>query len=446
MEENKMGTMPVRRLLLQMSVPAMISMLIQALYNIVDSIFVSMVSEAALTSVSLAFPLQFLMMSFAVGLNIGVTAIVSRRLGEQKTEEAFKSAQTGITILSVAVIAFIFIGFFLTKPFISLYSSDEELVSMGATYLRICLCLGFGVFFSQFSEKTLQGTGDTFHPMIIQGSGAIFNIIFDPIFIFGYFGFPAMGVKGAAIATVAGQILSMILGVIFLKQNSYMKGFRFLKLSYDKKSSKDIMSVGLPAVIMQGIGTIMTSLLNAILISYNLLATTVFSVYFKLQSFLFMPVFGITQGLLPILGFNYGARKRERMTDVMRFSTVLSVSIMLLGVVIFQLMPSWLLGLFNASDEMLSIGVVALRLISLSFPVAGISITMGCSFQAVGDGYISMIISIIRQIVFLIPLAWLFGKIGGLNSIWYSFPAAELIALICTVLFFEKEKKSKLDF
>lgn len=446
MQENKMGTMPVGKLLLQMSVPAMISMLIQSLYNIVDSIFVSRVSEAALTAVSLSYPLQLLLISFAVGLNVGVTSIVSRRLGQKKEEEAFKAAQTGMAILSIAISAFILIGLFLTKPFVSMYTDDPELISMGSDYLTICLVCGCGIFISQFAEKTLQGTGDTIHPMIIQGCGALFNIIFDPIFIFGYFGLPAMGVKGAAIATVMGQMLSMVLGVIFVKKSPYLKGFKFLKIKYHKDCARDILQVGIPAVIMQGIGTVMTSLLNAILITYNILATTVFSVYFKLQSFLFMPVFGITQGLLPILGFNYGAKQRKRMIDVLKVAISMSIGIMLFGVALFNILPNWLLSLFNASEDMLLIGVRALRTVSISFPVAGFCISLGCVFQAVGDGYLSMITSIVRQIVFLIPLAWIFGKIGGLDNLWFAFPAAEVISLAITLTFFNIENKRKLNF
>lgn len=446
MEENKMGTMPVGKLLLQMSVPAMISMLIAALYNIVDSIFVSRVSEAALTAVSLAFPLQHLLISFAVGLNVGVTSIVSRRLGQRENREAFKAAQTGLVILLVAIAVFVIIGLLLTRPFISLYTEDPALIEMGSVYLSICLVFGFSTFITQFTEKTLQGTGDTFHPMIIQASGAIFNIIFDPILIFGYFGFPAMGVKGAAIATVAGQILSMVLGIYFFKKSPYLRGFRFTSLSFDRQCCKDILQVGLPSVVMQGIGTLMTSLLNGILITYNLLATTVFSVYFKLQSFLYMPVFGVSQGLLPIMGYNYGARNKKRMMDVLKIAICISVSLMLLGVLVFQLFPQWLLGLFNASDQMLAIGIRALRTISFSFPIAGFCITLGCTFQAVGDGYLSMINSIVRQIGFLIPFAWIFGKLGGLDAIWYAFLVAEVISCILNVLFFRMEQRTKLNF
>ena len=442
--ENKLGIMPVGKLLAVMSVPTMFSMLIQALYNIVDSIFVSHYSEKALTAVSLAFPMQMLMFSFAIGTSVGICSVISRRLGERRYDEAQKAAQSGYTLELILMIVFVLIGAFLSRPFFKLYTDDEELVQMSTTYIRICMMLSVGSFMNVFCEKALQSTGDTIHPMIIQASGAIFNVIFDPILIFGYLGFPAMGIAGAAIATVAGQIFAMVLGIVFLKRNKSLN-VKLLRPRLDGPSVKDIVKVGLPAVIMQGIGTIMTSLMNAILITFDVLATTVFGVYFKLQSFVFMPIFGMNSGLMPILGYNYGAKNRPRMMKALKLGVVFAFIFMSLGTLLFNLFPDALLGLFNASDALKSLGEVALRLISLSFPLAAISIILGALFQAMGDGFYSMIISIVRQLFILIPCAWLFGKLFGLNVVWFAFLTAEVFALVLSLIFFRRELR-KLDF
>ncbi len=442
--ENKLGIMPVGKLLVVMSVPTMFSMLIQALYNIVDSIFVSHYSEKALTAVSLAFPMQMLMFSFAIGTSVGVCSVISRRLGERRLEEAQKAAQTGYTIELMLMVVFVLIGAFLSKPFIRLYTSDAELISMTSVYLKICMMLSMGSFVNVFCEKALQSTGDTIHPMIIQASGAIFNVIFDPILIFGYLGFPAMGVAGAAYATVAGQIFAMFMGIVFLKRNRHLS-VRLLRPRIYRDSAQDIIKVGLPAVIMQGIGTIMTSLMNAILITFDVLATTVFGVYFKLQSFVFMPIFGMNSGLMPILGYNYGAKNKPRMMRALKLGIVFAFIFMSLGTLIFNLFPDALLGLFNASDSLKSLGEVALRLISLSFPLAAISIILGALFQAMGDGFYSMVVSVVRQLFILIPCAWLFGRLFGLNAVWFSFLTAEVFALVLSLFFFRKELR-KLDF
>ena len=442
--ENKLGIMPVGKLLAVMSVPTMFSMLIQALYNIVDSIFVSHYSEKALTAVSLAFPMQMLMFSFAIGTSVGICSVISRRLGERRYDEAQKAAQSGYTLELILMIVFVLIGAFLSRPFFKLYTDDEELVQMSTTYIRICMMLSVGSFMNVFCEKALQSTGDTIHPMIIQASGAIFNVIFDPILIFGYLGFPAMGIAGAAIATVAGQIFAMVLGIVFLKRNKSLN-VKLLRPRLDGPSVKDIVKVGLPAVIMQGIGTIMTSLMNAILITFDVLATTVFGVYFKLQSFVFMPIFGMNSGLMPILGYNYGAKNRPRMMKALKLGVVFAFIFMSMGTLLFNLFPDALLGLFNASDALKSLGEVALRLISLSFPLAAISIIFGALFQAMGDGFYSMIISIVRQLFILIPCAWLFGKLFGLNAVWFAFLTAEVFALVLSLIFFRRELR-KLDF
>ena len=439
--ENKLGVMPIGKLLAVMSLPTMFSMLIQALYNIVDSIFVSHYSEKALTAVSLAFPMQMLMTAFAVGTSVGICSVISRRLGEKREEEAFHTAQTGYTIMLLEMVFFILVGAFLAKPFVRLYTDDEELLTMAVTYLRICLCISLGVFMNIFTEKALQATGDTIHPMIIQASGAIFNIIFDPILIFGYLGFPAMGIAGAALATVAGQLFAMVMGFAFLKKNRYIS-IKLLGFSINGKCVKDILEVGIPSIIMQGIGTVMTSLMNAILIAYDVLATTVFGVYFKLQSFVFMPVFGMNSGLMPILGYNYGAKNRPRMMKALKLGLISAFAFMTFGAAVFFLFPDALLGLFNASDQLKALGEIALRRICITFPLAAISIILGSLFQAMGKGFYSMIISVVRQLVFLIPCAWLFGKLFGLNSIWFSFLAAEVVALGLTLCFFRREVRN----
>ena len=443
-KDNKLGTMPVGKLLAVMSIPTMFSMLIQALYNIVDSIFVSHYSEVALTAVSLAVPLQMLMFSFAVGTNVGVCSVISRRLGEKRFDEAEKAAQSGYTLVLILTVVFVLIGAFLSGPFFRLYTRETELLSLSTTYARICLMLSLGTFVNIYCEKALMATGDTIHPMIIQASGAIFNVIFDPILIFGYLGFPAMGISGAAIATVAGQLFAMVLGIIFLKRNRNLN-VKLLKPGLDGASVKDIVVVGLPAVIMQGIGTVMTSLMNAILITFDVLATTVFGVYFKLQSFVFMPVFGLNSGVMPILGYNYGAKNRPRMMKALKMGLSVAILLMSLGTLFFNLFPDTLLGMFNASDTLRTMGEVALRTISLSFPLAAVSVIFGALFQAMGDGYFSMIVSIVRQLFVLIPCAWLLGKISGLDAVWYAFLVAESVALLLSIIFFRRELK-KLNF
>lgn len=436
--------MPVGKLLIYMSVPTMFSMLIQALYNIVDSIFVARFSEEALTAVSIAFPLQMLLFAFAIGMNIGTCSVISRRLGAGLEKEASNAAETGYAIDLCLYLLFVLIGLLFSGPFVRLYVTYPALAEMSVTYLRICLCFSIGVFIATLCEKMIQATGNTIQPMIVQGSGAIFNIIMDPILIFGYFGLPAMGVKGAAIATVMGQCFSMILGLIFLAKNKYIK-VKLTRPSMDKSSFSDIIKVGLPAVVMQGIGTVMTGAMNAIVITFNVLATTAFGVYFKLQSFVFLPVFGLNSGLLPIVSFNYGARNRQRMMQALKLGMIIAFVFMSLGTVVFNFFPDALLSLFNASGDMIEIGEKCLRTISLSFPIASISIIVMSLFQAKGDGYLSMIVSIVRQIGFLIPSAWLLGHFFGLDAVWYSFVIAEVAALIVSLIFFRMELK-RIDF
>lgn len=437
--ENKMGVVPVGQLLLKMSLPAICSMLFLSLYNIVDSIFVSRVSEKALTAVSLAFPIQNLIVAFAVGLSIGVCSVISRYLGAKREDLVQKAVQTGYVVMLVCTVIFTIAGFTISEWFIGLYTTDSEILEMGATYLAINLIVCLGMFIGTFCEKALQGTGDTVSPMIVQTAGCIFNIVFDPILIFGLFGFPKMGVTGAAVATVAGQFVSMFLGLYYVNKSPYIS-LKITSLKYDKSVAKDIYAVGFPSVVMQGIGTVMTSLMNGILIAYDIVATTVFGVFFKLQSFVFMPVFGINQGLMPIIGYNFGAKNKERMMNAFNRALIAAFIIMTSGMLIFRFFPHVLLGFFNASDSMLSIGCVALRRISLSFPIASATIILGALFQAIGDGYVSMLTSIVRQIVFLIPCAYLLGKLSGLDALWFSYIIAEVAAIALNVFFYLRNK------
>ncbi|MCR5732461.1 MAG: MATE family efflux transporter [Sphaerochaetaceae bacterium] len=440
-KQNKMQTMPIPALIISMSLPMMLSMLIQALYNIVDSIFISRVSEAALTAVSLAFPLQNIVIALSVGTSVGINSLLSRRLGEQKEEEATHVAETGLFLSFITYIAVAILGLTLSRTYVKMFTNDKELISLTLTYLHIVMGISFGIFISVSCEKILQGTGDTFHPMLMQLMGAITNIILDPIFIFTF----KLGIAGAAYATVIGQILSMVMSIYFVRKNKYIH-VRIRSIRPRKKIVGEIYQVALPTIIMNSIGTIMTSALNAILIGFSSTAVSVFGVYFKLQSFIFMPLFGMNSALTPILGFNYGARNRKRMVEAIKWGLLIAVTIMSIGTLIFNLVPDKLLSLFNASEEMLSYGVPALKIISLHFVSAAFSIILISTFQAMGLGYISMIVSILRQIVVLVPSAFILSRIFGINGVWASFIVGEAVALIFCVTMFARvyNKKIKL--
>ncbi|MBD5507311.1 MAG: MATE family efflux transporter [Lachnospiraceae bacterium] len=434
-KENKMGTMPVNKLLISMSLPMMVSMLVQALYNVVDSIFVSRVNEAALTAVSLAFPIQTLMIAVAGGTCVGINAVLSKALGEKEQERANDAAASGIVLMAISYLLFLLIGIFVTKGFYLSQTKDEQIVQYGVEYLSIACCCSFGLFAQFVFERLLQSTGRTFYIMITQGTGAIINIILDPIFIFGLCGMPRMGVAGAAVATVTGQIIAgMIAFLINSKKNDDIQiSIRKLRLRGDIVGQ--IYKIGVPSMIMQAIGSVMTYGMNLILISFTSTATAVFGVYFKLQSFIFMPVFGMNNGLVPILAYNYGAGRRDRFVQALKCGIFYAVGIMAVGVVIFQSIPHVLLGFFEASEEMLAIGVPALRTISLCFVMAGFSIICGTSFQALGNAVYSMLISIARQLLVLLPAAYLLSLAGNVDYVWWSFPIAELVSLMMTVFF-----------
>ena len=434
-KENKMGTMPINRLLISMSLPMMISMLVQALYNVVDSIFVSRINENALTAVSLAFPIQTLMIAVAGGTCVGINAVLSKALGEKAQERADNTASNGIVLMAVSYLAFLLIGLLATRAFYLSQTSDPEIVEFGVQYLSIVCCCALGLFAQFVFERLLQSTGRTFYIMITQGTGAIINIILDPIFIFGLFGMPRMGVAGAAVATVTGQTIAGTIALIinFRKNEDIhirMKGFRL-----EREIVGQIYKIGVPSMIMQAIGSVMTYGMNVILISFTPTATAVFGVYFKLQSFIFMPVFGLNNGLVPILAYNYGAGRRDRFIQALKCGILYAVSIMAVGVVIFQTIPAVLLGFFEASGEMLRIGVPALRIICLSFLPAGFGIVCGTAFQALGNAVYSMLVSIARQLVVLLPAAFLLSLLGEVTYVWWAFPIAEIMSLTMTVIF-----------
>ena len=436
-KENKMGTMPVNKLLVTMSLPMVISMIVQALYNIVDSIFVSRLSEDALTAVSMAFPMQNLMISVAVGTGVGINAMLSRALGEKKFEAANKTAENGIFIEVLGYVLFLLIGIFVTKPFFLAQSGAGDIANMGIEYTRICLLMSFGIFMQIGFERILQSTGRTIFTMITQSTGAIINIILDPILIFGLFGMPKMGVAGAAIATVTGQICAAILAITFnLTKNPDVhisfKGFKPQIIFV-----KNILSVGIPSIIMSSVGSAMTFGMNKILITFSSTAVAVFGVYFKLNSFVFMPVFGLNNGMVPIVSYNYGAQNKKRLTKTIKLAIMYAVCIMLIGIMLFQFMPDVLLKLFDASDHMLEIGIPALRVISLSFAFAGICIVISSSLQALGHGFLSMMISITRQLIILLPSAYILAKFGGIHAVWWSFNIAEIGSLTLSLLFFK---------
>ncbi len=441
-QENKMGVMPINRLLITMSLPMMISMLVQALYNVVDSIFVARLSEDALTAVSLAFPVQNLMIASATGTGVGINALLSRNLGEKKFDDANKAAKNGIFLSFITYLLFAVFGLTLTRFFFKTQTDISYIIDAGTQYLSIVCTLSFGLFGQIVLERLLQSTGKSFYSMITQATGAVVNIILDPIFIFGLFGFPRLEVAGAALATVIGQIAAMCVGIYFnLKKNKEIsinfKGYR-----PSARIIKRIYSVGIPSIIMQSIASVMTFCLNQILLAFTSTATAVFGVYFKLQSFVFMPIFGLNNGMVPIVAYNLGAKKRERMLKAITYSIIYAVALMLVGLIIFQLFPKNLLALFDASEAMIKIGVPALRIISLSYLFAGFCIITSSVFQAIGNGIWSMSIAIIRQLVVLIPVAFMLAKTGQLNLVWFSFPIAECFSLALCILFLRRVTKT----
>ena len=433
-KENKMGVMPIGRLIVSMSVPMMLSMLVQALYNVVDSIWVSRVCEDALTAVSLAFPIQNLMIGVATGTGVGVNALLSRSLGAKDYEKANKVASNGVFLAIVSSVVFLFLGIFATPLFFKTQvSADSPVYAYGVDYLTICCSLSFGVFGQIMVERLMQSTGKTVLSMITQLIGAAINIIFDPLFILGVGPFPRLEAKGAAVATVMGQIVAFIVALILNHKFNKEVTVRLKAFRPNGKIIGEIYKIGVPSIIMVAIGSVMTYLVNKILLGFAQTAAAVFGVYFKLQSFVFMPVFGMNNGIIPIIAFNYGAGNRQRMTKTVRFSMILACSIMAVGTALMWIIPDKMLLLFDASENMLSIGVPALKTISISFVMAGFSIAMGSVFQAIGKSYFSMIVSFTRQLVVLVPVAYFLSKTGVLENVWWAFPIAEVVSLGVTV-------------
>ena len=443
-QENKMGVMPIPKLLISMSLPIMASMLVQALYNIVDSIFVARYSQDALTAVSLAFPVQSLMIALAAGMAVGVNALLSKSLGEKKFEMANKAALHGLFLAVCCYIAIALFGIFGVRMFFEGQIANPAVIESGVQYTSVITILSFGLFGAICLERLLQATGNTIYSTIAQITGAVTNLILDPILIFGLLGLPEMGAAGAALATVLGQMVSMCVNLYFnitknKEINLSLKGFR-----PEWKVIRIILVVGIPSIIMQSIGSVLTLCFNKILLMFSEVAVSVYGIYFKLNSFIFMPVFGLTNGLIPILAYNYGAQKKKRIIQGIKLSVGLSCSIMVIGTLVFQLAPVQLLGLFDAEPEMIGIGVKALRTISWSFIFAGYGIVVSSAFQAFGNGVYSLITSVIRQLLVILPVAYIFAIKFGLDAVWWSYPIAELVAVVVSTVLFINLYKTRI--
>ena len=445
LQENKMGVMPEGRLLLNMALPMIVSMLVQALYNVVDSIFVSQVSESAVTALSLAFPIQNLQIGFAVGIGVGVNSLLSKSLGEGNQEAANRTAGNGFILMLIVTALFMLFGVIGVRPYYEMQSTVRETVEGGIVYSQICCLLTVGVFLSILGERLLQATGRPEYTMITQSTGAILNIILDPILIHGWFGAPAMGIAGAAVATVIGQWVSAALVWFFnFRFNPEVQfGARYLRL--EGKTVRQILVVGVPSIVMNGIGSVMTFGMNQILQNFTETATGVFGVYFKLQSFFFMPLFGLNNATISIIAFNFGARKPKRITKTLKIACSMALGLMVAGLLVFQLAPDALLGLFNPSESFLSIGRAALRTISWSFPIASFCIVLGACFQALGNGIYTTITSLCRQMLVLLPAAYLLSLTGDVDKVWLSFIVAEFASGTATFYFFRRIYREKIQ-
>ena len=440
-QENKMGTMPVNKLLISMSLPMIISMLVQAMYNIVDSVFVAQISENALTAVSLAFPLQNLMIAFAGGTAVGVNALLSRSLGEKNQDHVNQTAVNSVFIFLVTAVIFMIAGLTLSNLFFNVQTTNTEIVNAGTQYSMIVVDCSIGLFCQFLFERLLQATGRTLFTMVTQGLGAIINIILDPIFIFGLCGFPKMGVAGAALATITGQIIACLLALFFNLKFNHDIHFKFKRFRPNAHIVKQIYSVGIPSIIMQSIGSVMTFGMNTILITFSTTATAVFGVYFKLQSFVFMPVFGLNNGMIPIIAYNLGAKQKKRMFDTIKLAMIYATGMMIIGVIFFETIPQTLLGFFNASEAMIKIGTPALRIIAIHFIFAGFSIVCSATFQAVGKGTYSLLTSLIRQLLVLLPCAYVLSLTGNLDLIWLCFPIAEIFSAVTSFILMKRTRR-----
>ncbi len=439
-KENKMGVMPVRKLLINMSLPMVISMFVQAMYNLIDSVFVAQIDQDALTAVNMAFPMQSLMIAFQTGLGVGMNALVSRLLGEKRPKDAGRAAIHGLILTLVNYLIFLTVGLTLTRTFYELQSINPAVVEYGVEYLSIVCVFGFGLFFQICFERFLQSTGKTVYSMIMQGVGAFINIFLDPVFIFGIpsLGIPSMGVRGAAIATVLGQCIGCTLGGIlhFTKNRELKLDFKSFKIDFS--TVRKIYAVGVPSILMSALVSVMTYIMNIILKSYEEVAATAFGVYFKLQSFVVMPVFGMNNGIVPIIAYNYGAGKGERIVKTIKLGVCYAVAVMLVGLALFQIFPGFFLGFFKPDEDLLRVGIPALRTLSLSFVFAGASIVMTSAFQALGSGVKSLFVFIVRLLVPTLPLAWLLGKLGGISALWFALPICDLLGVVLAAVFMRR--------
>ncbi len=436
-DSDRMGTENVHKLMISMSLPLMLSMFVMALYNVVDSYFVSKISEDALAAVTLCFPFQQLNMAFGVGTGVGMSALLSRCLGARMYDKADRVAHNGFILVVINYVLFFIIGCF-AGPIIRAIGGDnvsQDIIEYGTVYLQIIEWLSIAPMTQIMFERLLQGTGKTKYILYVQASGAIFNCIMDPILIFGLLGFPALGVKGAAIATVFGQILGCILGLIINRKKNKEVKLSLRKIRPHWQTMKDIYRIGIPSIVLQAVGSFMNFCMNQILIGFSSTAVATFGVYFKLQSFVFMPIFGMNNGTVPIIAYNYGARKRDRLEHCMQLGVRYGIGVMAIGTLIFWLIPETLMGIFSPSDEMMSMGVVALHVMSLNFPFAGFCIMRGAAFQALGKSVYSMNISLVRQLVVIIPLAFIFSRIGGVNMVWWAFPVAEITGTGMSIMY-----------
>ena len=444
LQENKMGVMPIGKLMVNMALPMIISMLVQALYNVVDSIYVSQISESAVTALSLAFPVQNMQIGFAVGIGVGVNSLLSKSLGQKNQEQANRTAGNGIVLMGIVTVLFMLFGFFGVRPYYEMQSTVTETVEGGIAYTRICCLLTAGIFMSVLGERLLQATGRTVYTMICQSTGAIVNIILDPILIHGWFGAPAMGIAGAAVATVIAQWVSAAMTIYFNLRHNPELSFAAAYFKLDKATVGSILTVGVPSIVMNGIGSVMNFGMNQILQGFTETATSVFGIYFKLQSFFFMPLFGINNATISIIAFNYGAQKPERITKTLKLTCTVALCLMTFGLLVFQLVPELLLGLFNPSETFLTIGKAALRTISWSFPIASICIALTACFQALGNGIYSTIVSICRQMLVLLPAAYLLSLTGQVNAVWLAYPVAEVASGTVTLLLFRRIYRQKI--
>ena len=441
-KENKMGYMPMNKLLINMSLPMMASMLVQALYNIVDSIFVSRIHLDALTALNLCFPIQILVMAFGNGMATGVNALVSRALGEKNKERADRIAMNGVLLAIASAFLFFLVGIFLVKPYFNIQNTDtQQIKDFGIQYMTINCVLSIALYSQIIFERLLQSTGKTIYSMITQGIGAITNIILDPILIFGLFGMPKLGVRGAAIATVIGQCVAAILGIIFNITKNKEITLKLRNLKPDFKIIGNIYSIGAPSIIMMAIGSLMNGGMNQILLGFSDTACAVFGAYYKLQSFFFMPVFGLNGSIVPIIGYNFGAGKRKRIMKAIKLGIIYSEILMTAGLLIFEFFPRELLMIFKPTDEilaaqMLELGATALRIIAIHFPIAAVCIILGTAFQALNHGMYSMWVSVARQLVALLPAAYLLSLTGNVDMVWFAFPIAELVSATITTIFF----------